>query len=165
MRQNADKASRVYVSSSLRFVPVVLVATLALAGCSKTRNQPEPGSAASPTAVSAQAGRPKLVDLGATQCIPCKMMAPVLEELEKEYAGVMDVEFIDVWQPKNQNSAKSYGIEEIPTQIFLAADGKELWRHVGFIAKEDILAKWSELGYNLKPGTGDHEHPQEIADP
>ena len=52
MRQNADKASRVYVSSSLRFVPVVLVATLALAGCSKTHNQPEPGSAASPTAVA-----------------------------------------------------------------------------------------------------------------
>src|ERR1039457_6081778 len=41
---------------------------------------------------------PKLVDLGAGKCIPCKKMAPILEELKKEYAGKMEVEFVDVWQ-------------------------------------------------------------------
>jgi thioredoxin 1 len=39
---------------------------------------------------------PRLVDLAAGKCIPCKMMAPILEELKKEYAGRMNVEFIDV---------------------------------------------------------------------
>ena len=90
---------------------------------------------------------PKLLDLGAGKCIPCKMMAPILEELKKEYAGRMSVEFIDVWQ--NPDAGKPYGIEVIPTQIFYDAEGKELFRHVGFFAKEDILAKWKELGIEL----------------
>jgi thioredoxin 1 len=91
--------------------------------------------------------RPRLLDLGATKCIPCKMMAPILEELKQEYAGRMDVEFIDVWQ--NRDAAGQYGIESIPTQIFFDASGKELYRHQGFIAKDDILKKWRELGVDL----------------
>lgn len=91
---------------------------------------------------------PKLIDLGADKCIPCKMMAPVLEELKKEYAGRMNVEFIDVW--KNPDAGKPYGIEMIPTQIFYDASGKELFRHTGFYGKEDILGKWKELGVDLK---------------
>ena len=87
---------------------------------------------------------PKLLDLGAGKCIPCKMMFPVLDELKKEYAGKLEVEFIDVW--KNPDAGKQYGIEVIPTQIFFDASGKELFRHIGFFAKEDILAKWKELG-------------------
>ena len=90
---------------------------------------------------------PRLVDLGAGKCIPCKKMAPILEDLKKEYAGRMEVEFIDVW--KNPDAGKAYGIEMIPTQIFYDASGKELARHVGFFGKEDILAKWKELGVEL----------------
>ena len=92
---------------------------------------------------------PRLLDLGANKCIPCKMMAPILEELKKEYAGKLVVEFIDVWQDKD--AGKPYKIEMIPTQIFFDASGKELYRHVGFISKADILAKWKELGVDLKP--------------
>ena len=91
---------------------------------------------------------PRLLDLGAGKCIPCKMMAPILKELKKDCAGKLEVEFIDVW--KNPDAAKQYGIEIIPTQIFFDAGGKELFRHVGFFAKEDILAKWKELGVDLK---------------
>lgn len=91
---------------------------------------------------------PKLLDLGATKCIPCKMMAPILEQLKKEYAGRLEVEFIDVWQ--NPDAAKPYGIAAIPTQIFYDAGGKELFRHTGFYSKADILAKWKELGVELK---------------
>jgi thioredoxin 1 len=90
---------------------------------------------------------PKLLDLGAGKCIPCKMMAPILVELKKEYAGRINVEFIDVW--KNPDAGKSYGIEVIPTQIFYNATGKELFRHIGFLSKDDILAKWKELGVDL----------------
>ena len=96
-----------------------------------------------------QAGKnlPKLIDLGADKCIPCKMMAPILEGLRREYEGRMEVIFIDVW--KNQDAGGQYGIRLIPTQIFFDASGKELYRHEGFFAKEDILAKWRELGINF----------------
>lgn len=95
-------------------------------------------------------GTPKLLDLGADKCVPCKEMAPILEELKETYAGVLDVEFIDVWKAENQQEASRYGIKSIPTQIFFDHRGNEIWRHVGFISKEDILAKWYELGYKLK---------------
>jgi thioredoxin 1 len=114
---------------------------------------PAPADPASPASV-ANVKLPKLLDLGAGKCIPCRMMAPILEELKKEYAGKMNVEFIDVWV--NPDAAKPYGIEVIPTQIFYDADGKELFRHVGFFAKEDILAKWKALGVDLagQPNNG-----------
>lgn len=92
---------------------------------------------------------PLLLDLGATKCIPCKMMAPILEELKTEYAGVFDVVFTDVWQ--NPDAAKAHNINLIPTQIFFDAAGKELFRHEGFFSKEDILNKWKEFGVGTIP--------------
>jgi thiol-disulfide isomerase/thioredoxin len=91
---------------------------------------------------------PKLIDLGADKCIPCKMMAPILKELKSEHAGRMDVEFIDVW--KDPAPGRQYKIKLIPTQIFFDAAGKELFRHEGFFGKDDILGKWKELGVDLK---------------
>jgi hypothetical protein len=75
------------------------------------------------------------------------MMAPILEELRRDYAGKMIVEFIDVWQ--NPAAGEKYGIQMIPTQIFYDAAGKERFRHTGFYGKEDMLAKWKELGVDL----------------
>jgi thioredoxin 1 len=95
---------------------------------------------------------PRLIDLGAGKCIPCKMMKPILDELTKEYTGQFDVVFIDVWEKKDEG--EKYGIRMIPTQIFYGADGKELARHEGFFAKKDILAKWKELGVELKEPAG-----------
>jgi len=91
---------------------------------------------------------PRLVDVGADKCIPCKMMASILDDLKATYSGKLDVEFVDVW--KHREEAQTYGVKMIPTQIFYSPDGKELYRHQGFFAKEDILAKWHALGYNLK---------------
>jgi thioredoxin 1 len=91
---------------------------------------------------------PLLVDLGANKCIPCKMMAPILEDLKTTYAGKLDVEFIDVWQ--DTEAGRKYGIRVIPTQIFFDAAGKELFRHEGFFAKEDILKTWKQYGVNLE---------------
>lgn len=90
---------------------------------------------------------PRLVDLGADKCIPCKMMASVLDNLKTTCAGKLEVQFIDVW--KHKAEAESYGIKMIPTQIFYSPDGKELYRHQGFFAGEDILAKWRTLGYDF----------------
>lgn len=91
---------------------------------------------------------PLMVDVGADKCVPCKMMAPILEELKKEYAGVFEVRFVDAW--KNEEEARPYRVRGIPTQIFYDASGKELGRHMGFISKEDILKQFRELGVELK---------------
>jgi thioredoxin 1 len=97
---------------------------------------------------SASQTLPLLVDLGADKCIPCVMMAPILEELKKEYSGVLDVKFVDV--RKNPEEAKQYRVRGIPTQIFHDASGNELGRHMGFMSKENILKAFEELGAPLK---------------
>jgi len=95
--------------------------------------------------VESDAALPRLLDLGADKCIPCKMMIPIIEELRETYEGELQVDFIDVW--KDRSAGEQYGVRVIPTQIFFAPDGSELFRHQGFLSREDILAKWSELGY------------------
>ncbi|GJM43739.1 MAG: hypothetical protein DHS20C21_05810 [Gemmatimonadota bacterium] len=92
---------------------------------------------------------PRLVDLGSDKCVPCKKMAPLLEELRTEYRGALVVEFIDVW--KDPEAGKPFGIRVIPTQVFIDASGEERFRHEGFIGKEAILEKWKELGVVLSP--------------
>ena len=143
------------MNTPVKLLIVVAVAGLVVAAVAlKNRPPPVPTAAAStapaataPTPAPISQRLPKLLDLGATKCIPCKKMAPILEELKKEYAGKLEVEFIDVWQ--NPDAAGKYGIRLIPTQIFYDAAGKELFRHEGFFGREDILAKWKELGVNL----------------
>ena len=91
---------------------------------------------------------PRLLELGSVKCVPCKMMAPILDELKVTFAGQLRVDFIDVWQ--QEGVGEQYGLRVIPTQIFFDADGNELFRHEGFFAREDILSKWQELGYALR---------------
>jgi thioredoxin 1 len=102
---------------------------------------------AEPAAATAAKSLPRLIDLGSTTCVPCKMMAPILDEMKKTFAGQLEVQFVDV--RKDAAAAKQYGIQVIPTQIFFDASGKELFRHQGFFSREDILAKWTELGVKL----------------
>ena len=85
-----------------------------------------------------------MVDLGAHKCIPCKMMAPIIAELQVEYAGRASIIFIDVWEHREQ--AQHFGIRGIPTQIFYDKKGKEIKRHVGFFDKKSIVAVFDELG-------------------
>lgn len=89
-------------------------------------------------------GMVTLVDLGATKCIPCKMMAPIMEELEKEYEGKASIVFIDVWEHRDQ--VQKFGIRAIPTQIFYDKEGKEVNRHEGFMDKESIVTMLKKLG-------------------
>ena len=87
---------------------------------------------------------PRLVDLGRGTCIPCKQMAPILEEIEESYRGKAIVEVIDLRD--DPGAAKEYGIRLIPTQIFFDAAGEEVWRHEGFLARDAIIAKLTEMG-------------------
>ena len=89
-------------------------------------------------------GMVTMVDVGAHKCIPCKMMTPIIEELSQEYAGRAAIAFIDVWEHREE--AAKYGVRSIPTQIFYDSNGKEQYRHTGFLSKKDIVSKLKELG-------------------
>ena len=106
---------------------------------------------------------PRLVDVGAKTCIPCKLMAPILEGLKKEYAGRLQVDFLDL--SINTDFAGQYGVRVIPTQIFYDATGKEFFRHEGFFSKEDILAQFKQHGVDIitpKPSTFERLTPAKI---
>ncbi len=87
---------------------------------------------------------PRLVELGGEKCLQCMQMAPVIEELKQEYAGRVNIEKIDV--TKDPSAGTLYAIRLIPTQVFLKADGQEFWRHEGSLTKEEIIAKFVEMG-------------------
>jgi thioredoxin 1 len=89
-------------------------------------------------------GKPTIADFGARTCIPCKKMAPILEELSRELKGKANVTFTDVWE--NPRQAQDYRVQMIPTQIFFDARGKEVKRHMGFINKADIIAELKKAG-------------------
>lgn len=91
-----------------------------------------------------KSGQPTVVDLGADGCRPCDMMTPILESLKKEYDGKANVLFVHV--RKEQVLTERYGVQSIPVQIFFDKDGKEVFRHVGFFPKEQIIAKLAEMG-------------------
>ena len=135
-------------------VPLLLAAAVIAVVASKPGRDAVPPALASAPApmishgtVAQAGGMPRLVDLGADKCIPCKAMAPILVELRTEYAGRLQVDFIDVW--KDPGAGGPYNIYAIPTQIFFDGNGKELTRHEGFISKADILATWKRFGYDF----------------
>jgi thioredoxin 1 len=89
-------------------------------------------------------GMVTLVDLGANACIPCRMMAPIMTKLEKDYQGKAAIIFIDVW--KDKGPADRFGIQAIPTQIFFDKTGKEVLRHLGFMSEKEIVSQLKKMG-------------------
>jgi thioredoxin 1 len=114
--------------------------------------KPGAGSSAggeTPAAEAAPQGQPlpRLVDFGAGRCQACRRMKPVLAALGEDYAGIFVTEFIDVGDRPGE--AERTAVKLIPTQIFYDSAGRELFRHEGFYGKDEILAKWKELGVSL----------------
>ena len=86
------------------------------------------------------------VELGSVRCIPCKLMQPIMKEIEKEYAGQVKVVFHDVWTPEGEPFAISFKIRVIPTQVFLDKEGKEYFRHEGFFPKGELIEVLRQKG-------------------
>lgn len=82
-----------------------------------------------------ESGEPMLVDFFATWCGPCKMLAPVIEELAADYEGKLHVLKVDT--DENQSLAMNYGIMSIPT-VILFQGGNEVDRVVGLLPKESF---------------------------
>jgi len=100
-----------------------------------------------PPTTRAEEKLPVLLDIGSTTCIPCKRMAPILEELKEEYRGVVEIKFIDIY--RERTAARKYRIRAIPTQIFYDTQGREFHRHLGYMGKEEILRVFREMGVEL----------------
>src|SRR5512140_1564017 len=152
MRRRADarfagrkEVTGMRTSSSLLSRAAVTAGLIALAAaCGDGRATSGSAPAQSPPAERSAARLPRLVDVGAGKCVACKEMAPILEQLRADFAGRMEVEFVDVW--RNPDAAEPYRIRLIPTQIFYSADGVELSRHEGFMSRESILSRWRVHG-------------------
>ena len=89
-------------------------------------------------------GLPTLAEFGRGICVPCKAMKPILEELANEYSGKLNVVIVEI--DDHMEQAREYEIMAIPTQIFFDSSGREITRHMGFYAKDDIIAQLKEIG-------------------
>jgi len=126
----------------MHYCITVLATLLTLTGLSFAADLPSANEAAIHAALDS--GRPTVADFGARTCIPCKKMAPILAELDREYKGRANVLFTDVHEAKKL--AAAYRIQMIPTQIFFDATGKEVKRHIGFMDKAAILKELKAAG-------------------
>jgi len=91
-----------------------------------------------------QSGKPTLVDFGANSCQPCRLLRPVLKEIDKEVSTKAQILVLDVY--KYQKLASEYKVMLIPTLVFFDAKGKEVFRHVGVLEKDQIISKLKEIG-------------------
>jgi thioredoxin 1 len=84
------------------------------------------------------------VELGSVNCIPCRQMQPVMRSIEEKFGSQVKIIFHDVW--KDKKPAQEYGIQLIPTQVFLDENGKEFYRHEGFFAENEIINLFETKG-------------------
>jgi thiol-disulfide isomerase/thioredoxin len=131
-RRNRMRRGFLMKNNSLLAMTLLAVA-LFCAGCTRSGASKGYGEGATPAALVT------FVELGSVGCIPCKMMQPVMREIETEYTGQVNVVFHDVWTEEGAPYAKEFKIRVIPTQVFLDAQGVEFFRHEGFFPKEQLV--------------------------
>jgi len=90
------------------------------------------------------------IELGSVRCIPCQQMQPVMKSIETKYGKEVKVDFHDVWTDAGKPYGVKYGIEAIPTQVFLDETGKEYYRHVGFFPEEELVKVLQQKGVKVK---------------
>jgi len=89
-------------------------------------------------------GTVTMIDLGKKTCTQCKMMAPILEKLKIKYEGKAAIVFINLLEDPEQQYR--FELKALPTQIFFDTEGKEVYRHVGFMSEKDIVARLNKMG-------------------
>lgn len=122
---------------------LISIAILALVSCN---SQPKPTSESKTSTPSETGIKVTFIELGSVRCIPCQRMQPVMKSIEQKYGKQVRVVFHDVWTEAGSPYAKQYGVEAIPTQIFLDETGKEYFRHEGFFAEEELIKVLKQKG-------------------
>ncbi|MCF8380353.1 MAG: thioredoxin fold domain-containing protein [Bacteroidales bacterium] len=79
------------------------------------------------------------LEFGATGCVACRNMENVMEEIKQQYPNIVNVVFLNILKPENQTLMKYYGIAAIPTQVLLNTEGKEFFRHTGYIETRELI--------------------------
>ncbi len=129
------------------FLLLVAMLTLSLLAIGCKSDQPTESGLTSITLKQALAnGKPTLAEFGRGTCIPCKEMKPILENLAAEYQDRLNVSIVSV--DEYRELTNYFRIMAIPTQIGFDSSGKEVFRHVGFWPKDQIVAQLSQLGIN-----------------
>ena len=123
---------------------VALLGVLALAGCGGSTGAAGSSAVPSPTHSASTTAKVTFVELGSDTCIPCKEMRPVMDGIARAFGDQVEVVFYDV--SEDAAPAQEYGIQYIPTQVFLDEKGAEFHRHTGFYPQETIEALLIEHG-------------------
>jgi thioredoxin 1 len=139
---------------SRRLTALAIAAILPLLGMGGCQDSSHPtGSDSHPTnlvtlteanfqAEVLSASKPVLVDFWATWCGPCKVLAPVIEEIANEYSGRIVVGKVDV--DAAPALAERYGIQAIPT-VLLFQGGRAVDQSLGVVSKQDLKAKLNKV--------------------
>ncbi len=124
----------------MRFL-MLLILSVSLLPTNYARNTPQPKSKE-----SAVKYKVTFIELGSVRCIPCQQMQVVMKSIERKYSSQVKVVFYDVWTPEGRPFGRQYGIEAIPTQVFLDENGNEFSRHVGYFPEEELIKVLNSKG-------------------
>jgi thioredoxin 1 len=125
---------------------LILLAGILVSNCAQNPAQDKKPTSASEVTGNVIKYKVTFIELGSVRCIPCQQMQSVMKSVEEKYADQVNVVFHDVWTPEGKPFGKKYGIEAIPTQVFLDENGKEYYRHLGYFPEEELVKVLKEKG-------------------
>jgi thioredoxin 1 len=129
---------------------MVLVIMLAVTACGRNNSQKETDKTQTQLETESKDSEKKykvtFIELGSVRCIPCRQMQFVMKSVEAKYGKDVKVEFYDVWTDAGKPYGVKYGIEAIPTQVFLDESGKEYYRHEGFFPEGELFKVLQQKG-------------------
>ena len=133
------------ILSKLTCVVILLTFAILLISCNQN---PKKASVKETTKKKEVTYKVTFIELGSVRCIPCKQMQPIMKSIEEKYGKQVEVVFYDVWTEVGLPYAQKYGINAIPTQVFLDENGKEYFRHEGFFPELEIIKVLNQKGVN-----------------
>ena len=142
-----------YKKTKQIFITVFLAVLIFVSACGQSTTNSEKGKNKDGSSISSEVAGIKykvtFIELGSVRCIPCQQMQPVMKSIEAKYGKEVKVDFHDVWTDAGKPYGVKYGIEAIPTQVFLDETGKEYYRHVGFFPEEELVKVLQQKGVKL----------------
>jgi thioredoxin 1 len=134
-----SRNKRITMCGTMALIAMVLL----LVTCQKSGSQ---GRAEGSAQENQEPKQITFIELGSVSCIPCKAMQPILEEIKAKYGDQVRVVFHDVWTDEGKPYIGTFKVRVIPTQVFLDRDGKECYRHEGYLPLEDVLVALENCG-------------------